>query len=145
MKTIRSQHFTRVLVGVLTLLGWVVLSNHCALAGMLSDMRQAVHKAGESACCQKKSSAPEDKLPCQQMPHGCCKTLNVVTPDGAKLPDKAQADIVKVPLDLPSTVFLSFPPVISAAPETGPPPDSPTFAELVLQRSLHSHAPPPRF
>ncbi len=76
------------------------------------------------------------------MPQGCCKTLNVVTPVGAKLPDAAQADIVKAPLDLQSAVLILPPAKISAAPETGPPPDSPTFAELVLQRSLHSHAPP---
>ena len=145
MKTIRSQHFTRVLVGVLTLLGWVVLSNHCALAGVLGDMRKTAHAAGESACCHKNVPVPGKEAPCQQMPQGCCKTLNVVTPVGAKLPDAAQADIFKAPLDLPSTVFISFSPVISAAPETGPPPDSPTFAELVLQRSLHSHAPPTRF
>ena len=142
MKTIRSQHFTRILVGVVTLLGWIALSNHCALAGMLGDMRKAAHAAGESPCCHKKVPVPGKEAPCQQMPQGCCKTLSVVTPDGAKLPDKAQADIVKAPLDFHSVVLILPPEKISAAPETSPPPDSPTFAELVLQRSLLSHAPP---
>lgn len=138
MKTIRSQHFTRVLVGILTLLGWIALSNHCALAGVLSK----TPKGGHAACCQKNPQSPTEKAPCPQLPQGCCKTLNVVTPDGAKLPDKAQADIVKAPLDLQSSVVILPSVKIYAAPETGPPPDSPTFAELVLQRSLHSHAPP---
>ena len=105
-------------------------------------MRQSAHTAGEPVCCHKNARAPEEKAPCPQMPQGCCKTLNVVTPDGAKLPVAAQGDVLKAPLVLLLAISISVSCEVNAAPETGPPPDVPSFAEVVLQRSLLSHAPP---
>jgi hypothetical protein len=118
------------------LLGYSVLANHCALA-----MYAAKHAVSASAsCCAHKTTPTPDPQPCHEMPGGCCKTLKVTTPDAAKapLPDFA--------LVLPDfTASFSQPPVSllpAAIPSTGPPPDFPSFVELVLNRSLLSHAPP---
>ena len=72
----------------------------------------------------------------------CCKSLTVVVPCDAKLPVTSWLEIVAPPVGWLSVFILARPLASSAAPETGPPPDVPGFTELVLHRSLRSHAPP---
>ena len=71
----------------------------------------------------------------------CCKSLHALVPDGANLPVASLLEILALPVAWP--VFaIALPELDAAAPATGPPPDVPSFAEMVLHRSLHSHAPP---
>ncbi len=71
----------------------------------------------------------------------CCKSLHVLVPADAKLPLASSLEILALPVASP--VFaVALTEMRVAAPATGPPPDVPTFTELVLHRSLRSHAPP---
>ena len=73
----------------------------------------------------------------------CCKSLHI-------LPAGADAKLVKAPDALPMVAWVWFAlaetmvvetPVANAVSATGPP-GAWSFAEVVLQRSLLSHAPP---
>ena len=140
MNAIRTNRLLRITIVTMALFGWFVLSNHCALAESLA--RQARAQAEGGSCCHQSPGSKHDEKPCPQMPQGCCKTLKVAMPDGGKLPSAATADIAPVVVEIFHALTLAADAEIAAAPDIGPPPDSPTFAELVLHRSLRSHAPP---
>ena len=131
--------FSRTL-GVLVLLAaWFVLSNHCALAVIGHEVNAAktteVHK-----CCPGKADAGGEP---EQPMSACCKSLRVLPADvGAKFvkaPDSVPM-IAWVWVTLAGTVAVERP-AAKVAQTTGPP-GARSFAEVVLQRSLLSHAPP---
>jgi hypothetical protein len=123
------------IVGVaILLMGWFVLTNHCAL-GM---MRTSPEVKAQHSCCHRGSPPPSEQAP--EVPQQCCKDIKAAL---------SAADW-KVPVPAEDTVF----PVVLlavdeplhaeelASQEHGPPATAWSFAEVVLQRSLPSHAPP---
>ena len=131
VKAIRANAAVRGLVVILTMLGWVVLSNHCALSLMANRVT-----ATEHSCCQKTAPKPQQ----DQVPMECCKTLSAVVPD---------AGTASVPPGWP--MFLTFAETlfifVSRSEEPvalthSPPERTVSFPELILQQSLLSHAPP---
>ncbi len=142
MNALRTSFALRAATVTVAFFAWLVLSNHCALAEMLA-VKTAPVTAEEGGCCHQ-NSAPQqhDEKPCPTMPQGCCKSLTVVVPDGAKVP-VASLESFTLPVEWMLVFTVALPEPLDATPATGPPPDSPTFAELVLNRSLLSHAPPP--
>ncbi len=136
MNSLRNNAVFRTLWVVVILLGYTVLANHCALASYAA--KQTV--SGGASCCEHKTVSHPAPQPCHEMPGGCCKSLKVTTPDTAKAP------LPDFSLVLPDLSEPFAQPVITllpvAIPSTGPPPDFPSFVELVLNRSLLSHAPP---
>lgn len=121
------------------LLGWVVLSQRCVLGQMLKAAQSA---AVQHECC-KKDSQPPVNAPANGSPSAeCCQALTVLLPDAAKLPVAALTEGVWLPFEWMLTLLP--PPTTERAPlfDTGPPPDHLGFVELVLHRSLRSHAPP---
>ena len=119
----------------MTLLGWFVLSNHCALGRMAS--RTEAH-----GCCHQGASQPA-KAPMDGQPGmQCCKALSALLPDAAKLPAASSLEADVLPVAWLVVALLALPEPAVATPSHGPPPDVPAFAELVLHRSLRSHAPP---
>ena len=131
VKAIRANAAVRGLVVILTILGWVVLSNHCALSLMVNRV-----DATEHSCCQK--TAPKNQQ--DQVPMECCKTLSAVVAD---------AGTVNVPPIWP--MFLTFAETLfifvsaseePVAPTPSPPERTVSLPELILQQSLLSHAPP---
>ncbi len=137
MNAIRTNRPIRIAIVTMALIGWFVLSNHCAL-GRVAQQAQAKK---EHACCHNGTSQPEkEPMPGNQGVQ-CCKSLHAVVPADAKLPVPVSLDILGFPIAWP--VFaVALPELCPATPATGPPPDAPAFAELVLHRSLRSHAPP---
>lgn len=112
---------------------WLAISNHCALAA-LSAARPAADE------CPMHSQPAKEKTPTTLV---CCKvlraadvsvTVKVATPQLCLLAPIEHAAMVVAPQP-----FFSAP---SALLDTGPP-GLRTFAELILQRSLLAHAPPP--
>lgn len=117
------------------LLAWLVFTNHCAL----------VLIAGESAasameqCCHARSDNADDSAPASDPT--CCKAVKVS---------------LNAKLELSATTFIALPEPVAAAPAelvltplasaestaARAPPRASTFSELVLARSLRSHAPP---
>ena len=127
-------------ITLLLLAAWFGASNHCALGFM-----QGAHAIRQHAgCCGHPSSIPG--APAKNAPpvKECCGALQGTLPT----PDKTLA----VPIILDSGWQFAAPSPLSFSTllelsevdpiETGPPDNAPTFAELVLQRSLRSHAPP---
>ena len=120
-----------------TFIGWFVLSNHCALGGIGS--RAAAQKA--HVCCHNGTSQPVKEPANGGQSTECCKSLHAVVPDGAKFAD--------VPPPFLVGAFVAWVLVRDAQPQavivpfgdTGPP-RAESFSELVLHRSLRSHAPP---
>ena len=131
----------------LTLLGWCVLSNHCAL-GRLAEIIQA---QPAHACCQKLAQDldPNENphapaAPCPGTFQGaCCQSLHALLPGGFEGIHPATDSLLAI---LPETCwvpgFTSFSRVLT--PSTGPPPRALSFSELVLHRSLRANAPPRR-
>ena len=105
--------------------------------GTAADKTAEVHK-----CCPAKAAEGGGQTPEQPM-GACCKSLRI-------LPADAGAKLVKVPESLPTVEWVWVALAETGAPErlaakavnaTGPP-GAWSFAEVVLQRSLLSHAPP---
>jgi hypothetical protein len=115
---------------------WLAISNHCAFAAM------AKSTASQRAAC------PFHSKPEKQKPHStqaqCCKSLRAVVfvkPKNWERDDANFCDI-NFPNDeraLPTCSLRTAQPLLL---DTGPPGAS-SFAELILQRSLLAHAPPP--
>lgn len=120
-----------------TFVGWFVLSNHCALGGIGS--RGAAQKA--HGCCDNGTSQPVKAPTDGEGRMGCCKSLHAVVPEGAQFADGPPPFVVGA--------FVAWVLIRDAQPQvllvpfgdTGPP-GSESFSELVLHRSLRSHAPP---
>ena len=138
VNVIRTSRTLRTTCILVALLGWMALSQRCALWQLLQT-KQAAEM--QMSCChasnpkQEKSPADAPRTP------ECCKALHVLVPDGAKTPANSVADCLPCPAKL---LLAVLPPVVedTTQTDTGPPPDVPTFAEIVLNRSLLSHAPP---
>ena len=122
---------------LLTLLAWFSISNHCAFGALIAETNSAVapmHCHGDQPTPPKKSSE-------QEMP--CCKILRATL---AKTDHGAGHDALAFVLQhyFAPSLFFGDDMRHTSLPEeldTGPPFVS-SFAELILQRSLFSHAPP---
>lgn len=138
LHSFRSNRFLRLIIVSMTLLGWFVISNHCALG---SATKPAEAKR-EHACCQNGTSDPA-KGPTdagQGMP--CCKSLHALMPDVAKL-GEMPTDFVLDPVPAwVASLYLQIEAILLVTVATGPPPRVASFNDLVLHRSLRSHAPP---
>lgn len=120
---------------LLTITAWLLLSNHCAL-GLSGTLVEADSELG--ACPMH--SAPAKGKPAANLP--CCKELRAIASHAGKNVATAASQLVGV-RDYLAAVFL-MPPRLAArvlALDTGPP-DSLSFAESILQRSILAHAPP---
>lgn len=141
MKAFRTSLTVRFAIVVMTLLGYMVFANHCALAR--TAVRVKTDKQEKAGCCHGKRDGepkPADQRDdCTQ----CCKSLVAVMPDSAKVADPQAQVAALLPVvwalwcDLADFETTATPEV-----DTGPPPRAVSFSELVLHRSLRSHAPP---
>ena len=141
VNAVRTNFALRAATVAVAFFAWLTLSNHCALAEMLAG-KTAPAPAQERGCCHHQPAPAKDEKPFPPIQHGCCKSLTVVVSDGAKLPAAALLEFFALPVEWPASPALALPLEGSTASGTGPPPNLPGFAELVLHRSLHSHAPP---
>ena len=147
----RSPLGLKSLIVLLSLLAWVVLSNHCALAGLLEARGGESLSTGNPAvagCCHSKA-VPQPQKPAGggQRGMGCCWSLHVLLPDDlariscaplvelSPLGEIAPVWVVDgSPLGFWSGEVCSFP--------SGPPIWVRSFCERVLQSSLPAIAPP---
>ncbi len=132
----RPTSIARALVAVAMVFSWLVLSNHCAL-GLMQTARVATDHAG---CCGHDDGSGGAPAPVRE----CCQSLNALAPvHGVTVPPAAC--IALLPAMMISVMewseFVITPVRTISLLETGPP-GARSFVELVLQRSLRSHAPP---
>lgn len=138
MKIFRH-HFSplRALVVALIMVAWVVASNHCAF-GLMKGTAQS---AGAHAGCHNCQSEPAKPLPASGGDRECCKALQGLPADTAKVEAKYDTALFAL-LDFALTVEPTRVAAQTAvACDTGPP-RALSFAERILQRSVLSHAPP---
>ena len=124
----------RISLAGVTLVGWFAISNHCALAALAIEEPAEQH----SHCHQPQS--PENDSSDQKTP--CCKILRALIAKHTAVNNGNSWQ----PVDCLKTVDGTGGGEIGsrricAELDTGPP-VAVSFAELVLQRSLFSHAPP---
>lgn len=91
-------------------------------------------------CCENGTPQPVKKPADGKQGMQCCKSLHALVSPEAKLPAASLFEIFTLPDEW--SILVLVPELSPATPATGPPPDVPAFAELVLHRSLQSHAPP---
>lgn len=139
VSSIRTSNAFRTLLIMVMLLAWSAFSQRCAL-GQILNARQAA--AVQHACCKQ-----EGQIPLKNEPMGkgaeCCQALSVVVPCEANLTPGPPSESSCILQELLGCVLLS--PRAKVSPEfvdSGPPRGLRTFVELVLHRSLRSHAPP---
>jgi hypothetical protein len=133
---IRTNRALRTMLLMVTLLGWAALSQRCALSQLLTEKKTAEVQEGCCPAAPEKSPAPPSKG------SDCCKTVTVVVPENSKAPAAKVCDFEPLAVVVALVALQSQSLQAGERSATGPPPDFPSFAELVLQRSLHSHAPP---
>lgn len=137
LNSIRTSRILRTVLVAVTFLGWFVLSNHCALGRMTQSA--PVEKA--PSCCHSVAPKPvKEPANGDQCAH-CCQSLHAVMPGVAKAADPMPPMSIIVVLPLLLTLEASTDEAVLIASDSGPP-RAASFSELVLHRSLRSHAPP---
>lgn len=139
MNALRTNQTLRLALVVAMLLGWVVLSQRCALGQLLKAQQAAAVQHG---CCAKSQPQPAE-APQKGGPGAeCCQALHALVPDGAKLPDASITASAPLPREWMFAALETMASARTATTCAGPPPDVPGFVELVLHRSLRAQAPP---
>jgi hypothetical protein len=123
-------------VGVaIAICSWIAVSNHCAFAAVAMEIDKAQTE------CPFHSKPAKQKEQSSQVQ--CCKILRAVV--FAKTKDWARNDAkfcdANFPVQTGAFVVCSSRTVAPLLLDTGPP-GAFSFAELILQRSLFTHAPP---
>ena len=138
MKTFRHHSSPlRALLVALLMTAWLVASNHCAF-GLMQRTSQT---AATHATCHSCKSEPSKPQPASGGDRECCKALQGLPADTAKVEAKYDTTLFAL-LDFVMTAVplaVAAPPVV--ARDTVPP-RALSFAERILQRSVLSHAPP---
>jgi hypothetical protein len=122
---------------LLTVAAWLCLSNHCALG--LGTISSPASEESEAGACPM-HPAPAKKKPAPNPP--CCKDLRAIAVHALKNIGARAGQFAGVS-DYAPAIFLTPPRRVIEINglDTGPP-GCFSFAELVLQKSLPSHAPP---
>jgi hypothetical protein len=133
VKSLRASSLTRLTVVAVMLLSWLVITNHCALGQMMRAT--AAHAHCHAAKNDDGKRAPSDGV------RECCRAIK------ASLAGQKECgfDASQFQLHVYAIVGLMSASAVKPAPsiflDHGPP-RAESFAEIVLQRSLPSHAPP---
>ena len=138
LNPIRTYRILRTVIVTMTLAGWFVLSNHCALG----RMAQTPQVKKEHACCHNGDSKPAKEPADGKQGMQCCKSLRALAPDGVKTVTLTPPMFVVAVLASVLKLEAQTGETVVPAHDTGPPPRAASFSELVLHRSLRSHAPP---
>lgn len=120
------------------LMGYLVFSNHCAFSQLIEQGR--LKEQVEKQCCDRQK---QDQAPSRDPHRTCCKALRILLPDTVALTDAPAQFITNLPSfwEFEVTV-ISLNTNVDVRVDTGPLPGATSFIELVLHRSLRSHAPP---
>ncbi|HEY8902086.1 MAG TPA: hypothetical protein VIM48_00175 [Chthoniobacterales bacterium] len=120
------------MVACISMLAWMGLTNHCALASL--SMQQA------HACCHSDGGASDHPSSPQNLQ--CCGTVAPSLPAYVAAPAAKLFEIRAAWIEVADL----FRPAAESGEElafaTGPPPGQ-SFLEIILSRSVPAHAPPP--
>ena len=133
MKALRASLFSRLLVVAVTLLSWLVITNHCALG--LMQGAGAEHAHCHAAKSDDGKNAPGDGM------RECCRAIKASLTAKSSVQFDASQFQLEVYAILPAMSAPTVKPALGIFLDHGPP-RAASFAEIVLQQSLLSHAPP---
>jgi hypothetical protein len=123
-------------VAALMLLSWLVLTNHCALVAMLpSAVAKSVHAHCHVAMHQNGKNSPDQGM------RECCQTVKASLTSKVVIKFDASSFALQTYAILAVLAPRADEPAVERLQDHGPPRAS-SFAEIVLQQSLLSHAPP---
>lgn len=134
----------RLIASLLVMLSWIVVTNHCALGLMTMPGAEAesVEHCGEKAGAHQ-HCPDHDGGPSKGDVSACCQAIKAPALQAVKLVSYDANQFVVQAYILTIFQLASLEPHLTALEiDTGPPPDSISFAESVLQRSILAHAPP---
>ncbi len=119
---------------VVAFCSWFAISNHCAFAALAT-------KTDSTGCPFHSKPAKHEK---QSTGAQCCRTLRAVAPVATKSWARDDANLSSVDFFREERAGVEHLRIalVPSFLDTGPP-DAHSFAELILQRSLFAHAPPP--
>jgi hypothetical protein len=126
---------TRCAVVLVAICSWFAISNHCAFAAVATKTDSV-----QTECPFHSTPAKQKQEPSQLQ---CCKILRAVVFAQTKSWARDDAKFFDLELRVEEFVLVEFLPNARASSslDTGPP-GARSFAELILQRSVLSHAPP---
>ena len=126
---------TRFAVVAIAICSWIAVSNHCAFAAVAPETNKPPTE------CPFHSKPAKQKEQSSQVQ--CCKVLRAIVFAKAKDWARDDAKFCDVNFSIQASAFVAYSPraVAPLLLDTGPP-DAFSFAELILQRSLFTHAPP---
>ena len=137
----------RFAIVVIAICSWFAISNHCAFAALATRgtgcQPASDHRQDADATCPFHSKPAKKEKPSTGAQ--CCKILRAVAPATAKSwarDDAKLSDAVNCWSERALTIADSQTTLAPLLIDTGPP-NAHSFAELILQRSLLAHAPPP--
>ena len=128
----------RALLAGLLMVAWLVATNHCGLR----LMPPAMQTAASHSSCQHCHPEPEKQQPASGGAPECCKALHGIAEGPAKSAVRDETSHVITIAFAMTSAALPAGQRIPTPHDTGPPPRVASFSELVLHRSLRSHAPP---
>jgi hypothetical protein len=137
MKAIGRSRIVQMAIVLLVIFSWIAISNHCAFGAVATQA-----EASPAACPFHSKPAKQKRQPTEVQ---CCKILRAVVSTAAKSWMRDHTSVSDVDLYFENAALIatsrnaSLPPAL----DTGPP-GVPSFAELILQRSILAHAPPSR-
>jgi hypothetical protein len=126
----------RCLIIAVAICSWFAISNHCVFAAL------ATNDTASRQCPFHSKPAKQEKPSTGAQ---CCKILRAVASVPAKSwarDDTKLSDADAYPAEHTLAIVHSQTTLVPLFLDTGPP-DAHSFAELILQRSLLAHAPPP--
>jgi hypothetical protein len=125
----------RILIVLLTMAGWLSISNHCVLGTLVALQQEA---SAATMHCHEDAPVPE-KGGEEIAP--CCKVLKAVVASKINVGAGQIYFVLKEYSTDGLTVAIWQPHTHTLELDTGPP-KAVSFSELVLQRSILAHAPP---
>ena len=134
----RHHSISRAVIAGLMLFGWFIATNHCALGLM---QKSGVAKVEHASSCNGKPGPAKE----EPMPGGvreCCKAIHAIPVTEGAVLVKDDAFSAVHAFAFPAARDRETAAEESLAPHEHGPPGAASFAELVLHRSLRSHAPP---
>jgi hypothetical protein len=122
---------------VAVLVSWFGFSNRCAL-GLLLSVSQSTAVQDH---CSKGAERKTEHAPTSKGSLDCCKSFDAVASLAAKALEENGGAFLQAVVFAAAVAIFVDPAAVPRLSDTGPP-TALSFTELVLHRSLRSHAPP---
>ena len=135
MNAMGRSRIVQVSIVLFVIFSWIAISNHCAFGAVTAQA-----EASPTACPFHSKPAKQKEQPTQVQ---CCKILRAVVSTATKswVREETRVSDADLYFEKLAVIATSRNAPLPLLLDTGPP-GAPSFAELILQRSILAHAPP---